>query len=63
MFSGSIIPTQAILPRGRCRLPADYRPDSLERALRDGTFDAVTVVHSETSTGVLNPLAEIAAAV
>ena len=28
-----------------------------------GGFDAVTVVHSETSTGVLNPVAEIAAAV
>ena len=35
-------------------------PDSLERALRDGAFDAVTVVHSETSTGVLNPIEELA---
>jgi predicted phosphoserine aminotransferase len=35
----------------------------VERRLRVGGFDAITVVHSETSTGVLNPLAEIAEAV
>jgi aspartate aminotransferase-like enzyme len=35
----------------------------VERWLRQGGFDAVTLVHSETSTGVLNPLAEIAQAV
>ncbi len=34
-----------------------------QRLLADGRCDAVTVVHSETSTGVLNPLREIAAAV
>ncbi|HJU65294.1 MAG TPA: alanine--glyoxylate aminotransferase family protein [Gemmatimonadaceae bacterium] len=34
--------------------------ESLEQALRGGDFDAVTVVHSETSTGVLNPIAELA---
>lgn len=38
-------------------------PGEVERRLRAGGFDAVTVVHSETSTGVLNPLAEIAEAV
>lgn len=31
--------------------------------LATGKFDAVTLIHNETSTGVLNPLAEIAAAV
>jgi len=36
------------------------QPDALERALRGGDFDAVTVVHSETSTGVLNPVRELA---
>ncbi|HSG82465.1 MAG TPA: alanine--glyoxylate aminotransferase family protein [Gemmatimonadota bacterium] len=35
-------------------------PDSVADALSDGDFDAVTVVHSETSTGVLNPVGEIA---
>lgn len=40
-----------------------HRPEEVERLLRSGGFDAVTVVHSETSTGVLNPLAEIADAV
>jgi aspartate aminotransferase-like enzyme len=40
-----------------------HRADEVERRLRIGTHDAVTVVHSETSTGVLNPLAEIAEAV
>ena len=37
-----------------------HLPEEVERRLRAGGFDAVTVVHSETSTGVLNPLAEIA---
>jgi aspartate aminotransferase-like enzyme len=40
-----------------------HDPAEVERRLRAGDHDAVTVVHSETSTGVLNPLAEIAAAV
>lgn len=35
-------------------------PTALERALRRGIYDAVTVVHSETSTGVLNPIRELA---
>jgi aspartate aminotransferase-like enzyme len=35
----------------------------VERRLRTGGFDAITVVHSETSTGVLNPLEGIAGAV
>jgi predicted phosphoserine aminotransferase len=39
------------------------RPEQVEEALAQGGFDAVTVVHNETSTGVMNPLAEIAAAV
>jgi hypothetical protein len=32
----------------------------LENALRRGIYDAVTVVHSETSTGALNPIEELA---
>jgi aspartate aminotransferase-like enzyme len=42
---------------------AAHEPEEVERRLRGGGFDAVTVVHSETSTGVLNPLGEIAGAV
>ncbi|HMB52473.1 MAG TPA: alanine--glyoxylate aminotransferase family protein [Thermoanaerobaculia bacterium] len=38
-------------------------PDLVRQALRRKRYEAVTVVHSETSTGVLNPLAEIARAV
>jgi len=38
-------------------------PDSVRDALAVGSYDAVTVVHSETSTGVLNPLEDIARAV
>ncbi|MGD8494727.1 MAG: alanine--glyoxylate aminotransferase family protein [Gemmatimonadales bacterium] len=40
-------------------------PDQLREALRaaDGRYDLVTLVHSETSTGVLNPVADIAAVV
>ena len=37
-----------------------HTPELLADALRRGSFDAVTVVHSETSTGVLNPIAELA---
>lgn len=37
-----------------------HAPEMLAGALRGGSFDAVTVVHSETSTGVLNPVAELA---
>jgi predicted phosphoserine aminotransferase len=35
-------------------------PESLQNALRRGGYDAVTVVHSETSTGALNPIKELA---
>ncbi|MEP6692532.1 MAG: aminotransferase class V-fold PLP-dependent enzyme, partial [Gemmatimonadaceae bacterium] len=38
-----------------------HTPDMLRDALRAREVDAVTVVHSETSTGVLNPIAELAA--
>src|SRR5438045_7311453 len=31
----------------------------LDRALATGKFDAVTLIHNETSTGVMNPLPEI----
>ncbi len=38
-----------------------HDPARVAEALRkDAGFDAVTVVHSETSTGVLNPVAELA---
>jgi aspartate aminotransferase-like enzyme len=39
------------------------RPEMVRDALRKGGFDAVTLVHNETSTGVMSPLAEIALAV
>ncbi|MGH9379335.1 MAG: pyridoxal-phosphate-dependent aminotransferase family protein [Thermoanaerobaculia bacterium] len=38
-------------------------PDLVREALRRGRYDAVTVVHNETSTGVMNPLSEIAGAI
>jgi predicted phosphoserine aminotransferase len=38
-----------------------HSPDQLRAALRRADYDAVTVCHSETSTGVLNPVAELAA--
>jgi aspartate aminotransferase-like enzyme len=36
-------------------------PDALDEKLATGDFDAVTLIHNETSTGVMNPLAEICA--
>jgi aspartate aminotransferase-like enzyme len=34
-------------------------PINLDRALASGKFDTVTLIHNETSTGVMNPLSEI----
>jgi aspartate aminotransferase-like enzyme len=38
-------------------------PESVAQKLSAGAFDAVTIVHNETSTGLTNPIAEIAAAI
>lgn len=38
-------------------------PDRLEAKLGERAYDAVTLIHNETSTGVMNPLAELAAVV
>ncbi len=38
-------------------------PEMVREKLATGAFDTVTLIHNETSTGVLNPLAEIAAVV
>jgi aspartate aminotransferase-like enzyme len=35
-------------------------PDAVEAKLKQGGFDAVTLIHNETSTGTMSPLAEIA---
>jgi predicted phosphoserine aminotransferase len=37
-----------------------HTPEMLRDALARGSYDAVTVVHSETSTGALNPIGELA---
>ncbi len=39
------------------------QPETLRAALRRKRYEAVAVVHNETSTGVMNPLPEIAAVV
>nr|BAL56039.1 aminotransferase class V [uncultured prokaryote] len=39
------------------------RPEQVAQALKADRYDAVALVHNETSTGVINPLAEIAAVV
>jgi len=36
-------------------------PEAIETKLSEGGFDALTLIHNETSTGVKNPLVEIAA--
>lgn len=38
-------------------------PDALRAKLSEGGFDAVTIIHNETSTGVMSPIAELAAVV
>lgn len=37
------------------------RAEDVDRKLATGQFDAMTLIHNETSTGVMSPLAEIAA--
>jgi aspartate aminotransferase-like enzyme len=53
----------------RCGLEADLfsaewgqpvTPEMVDAALATGEYDAMTLVHNETSTGVMSPLAEIA---
>jgi len=34
-------------------------PEMLDQRLASGLYDAVTIIHNETSTGVMNPLAEL----
>ncbi len=38
-------------------------PEQVDEKLKTGQFDAITVVHNETSTGLMNPIAEIATVV
>jgi aspartate aminotransferase-like enzyme len=38
-------------------------PDQVVHRLRPGGFDAVTIVHNETSTGLISPIDEIASAI
>lgn len=35
-------------------------PEAVEKALATGKYDSMTMIHNETSTGVMSPLAEIA---
>jgi aspartate aminotransferase-like enzyme len=37
------------------------RAEAIDRKLATGEFDALTLIHNETSTGVMSPLSEIAA--
>ena len=37
------------------------RAEAVDKKLATGQFDALTLIHNETSTGVMSPLAEIAA--
>jgi predicted phosphoserine aminotransferase len=39
------------------------RPEEIDKLLATGKYDAITLVHNETSTGLMNPLKEIAAIV
>jgi predicted phosphoserine aminotransferase len=39
-----------------------HSPDAVAEALKGGKYDVMTMVHSETSTGVLNPIRDLARA-
>ncbi len=57
---------QVVLANGKQADPLEapwgraIRPEQVDERLRKGDYDAVTVVFNETSTGLLNPLPEIA---
>jgi len=38
-------------------------PEMVDAKLKTGQFDAITLIHNETSTGLMNPIADIAAVV
>jgi len=38
-------------------------PEAIRKELSSGQYDAITIIHNETSTGVMSPLAEIMAVV
>lgn len=46
-----------------CAVKPEMVAAALRTALQDGPVDAVTVVHNETSTGVISPIADIATTV
>lgn len=65
---GAFSARQAEVARS-CGVPVDVlevppgeviAPDDLERRLGSGRYDVVSIVHSETSTGALNPMPELA---
>ena len=47
--------------RCRCEWGSPIRAEQVDKKLATGQFDALTLIHNETSTGVMSPLAEIAA--
>ncbi|MCG8469747.1 MAG: alanine--glyoxylate aminotransferase family protein [Gemmatimonadetes bacterium] len=68
-FSHRFFDIAAATGRAADVLEADWGEPNLPEALREalteggGAYDLVTVVHSESSTGVLNPLQELSAVV
>jgi len=50
------------VPCDAFELPWDiaFKPEMVDEQLRSGKYDAVTLVFNETSTGMMNPLSEIA---
>lgn len=62
-FAGIVAATGREVVRVDVQPGATVEPDMLRDALRRSDVDAVTIVHSETSTGALAPLPELAAVV
>jgi aspartate aminotransferase-like enzyme len=50
------------VPYGKLEVPMGQAitPELVDEALSEGEYDAITVCHNETSTGVMNPIPEIA---
>ncbi|MFQ5703805.1 MAG: pyridoxal-phosphate-dependent aminotransferase family protein [Gemmatimonadales bacterium] len=62
-FAGIVAATGREVVRLNVPLGRTFEPDMLEDALQRSDVDAVTLVHSETSTGALAPLEKLAAVV
>lgn len=64
-FSDKWYPVATQCGKAADRLQVEWgtaiKPEAIEKALSTGEYDALTLIHNETSTGTMNPIEEISA--